>query len=583
MGIFSELMLPKGFDAVWGLCTDTITSKIKSSAEQQKINEKLEAYLSRKLKDNWFCTREEEIDFEGLANYIRGDLLADVEIRLFGKKQQERELARKRILEKAAIYASANTTLSRQRAQKMVSDVVEILNNLWHTKVPKELRMMSGEIVDEICLHQTEQTERVLSNLDHAQDSIMQKIEGTSCLSAESNLLLMKNGQSEEAVKRMTAGLQALSATHPNPDFRIGFRTVGLNPEMYSIPISKEVAERYPPKLELTVTATLGGKPVSNLNSQNLNYSYRHQLPFVLNIISAKKYLGAYEDPFQFEAEREKGKKYALHPPAFPPAFPCSLIGDDKPILEYMLLRTKEILDDGTIIVTNEEQKNAAFRIAFRLHVPNNLFSFEFKPLTHTNKERLSMAQAFQAMSESSVIKLRLLDVGEDLACGKLPPDFLEGHQTLSEDVAIFKNIVDVEQYFENTILLPDVAMPEDLRNLAYIAKLVRGDTCRSSWEEWEFEVPINQQIKAMAENSDEMIDKEFRLFLSGEASIELWGHTYKLPLVRTLCSATIKDWERVRKKIEALDIGDPLKLTMIPGKSGNLVEDELDKRYKQN
>lgn len=155
MGILSELMLPKGFDAVWGLCTDTITSKIKSTAEQQQINEKLEAYLSRKLKENWFCTREEEIDFEGLANYIRGDLLADVEIRLFGEKQ-ERELARKRILEKAAIYASANTTLSRQRAQKMVSDVVEMLNNFWHTKVPKELRMMSGEIVDEVCSHHTE-------------------------------------------------------------------------------------------------------------------------------------------------------------------------------------------------------------------------------------------------------------------------------------------------------------------------------------------------------------------------------------------------------------------------------------------
>ena len=442
---------------------------------------------------------------------------------------------------------------------------------------------MSGEIVDDVCSHQAEQTERVLSKLDDTKDSIMQKIEEASCLSAENNLLLMKNGQSEEAVKRMTAGLQALAATHPNPDFRIGFRMVGLNPEMYSIPISKEVAERYPPKLELTATATLGGKPVYDLNPQNLNYSYRHQLPFVLNVITAKKYLGDYEDPFQFEAERAKGKKYTLHPPAFPPAFPCSLIGDNKAILEYMLLRTKEILDDGTTIVTNEEQKNAPFRIILRLHVPNNLFSLEFKSLTHNNKERLSMAQAFQAMSESTVIKLRLLGVGVDLACGKLPPDFLEGHQTLSEDVALFKNIVDVEQYFESTILLPDVAMPEDLRSLAYIAKLVRGDTCRSSWEEWEFEVQINQQIKAMVENSDEIIDNDFRCVFSEKASIELWGHIYRLPLIRVICSATIKDWERVRAKIEALDIGDPLKLTLIPGKSGNLVEDKLDKRYRQN
>lgn len=92
MELLSELMLPKGFDAVWGLCTDTITSKIKSAAEQRKINEKLEAYLSRKLKENWFCTREEEIDFEGLATYIRENLVGDIEICLCGQTE-ERKLA----------------------------------------------------------------------------------------------------------------------------------------------------------------------------------------------------------------------------------------------------------------------------------------------------------------------------------------------------------------------------------------------------------------------------------------------------------------------------------------------------------
>lgn len=584
MGILSELMLPKGFDAVWGLCTDTITSKIKSTAEQQQINEKLEAYLSRKLKENWFCTREEEIDFEGLANYIRGDLLADVEIRLFGEKQ-ERELARKRILEKAAIYASANTTLSRQRAQKMVSDVVEMLNNFWHTKVPKELRMISGEIVDEVCSHQTEQTERVLSKLDDTKDSMTQKIEEASCLSAESNLLLMKNGQSEEAVKRMTAGLQALSAAHPLfPDYRTGYRTIGTKDELYSIPLSKDALEKYPPKLKLTATATLGGQPVSNINLQNFDYAYRHQVPFLLNVIEAKKYLGDTEDPFQFEAERAKGKQYTLKPPEFPPAFPCSLIGDDKPILEYMLLRTKEILDDGTQIVTNEEQENVPFRITLRIHLPHDLFSFDFQPIEHTNRERLRMMKVVQAMSEATTVRIHLLDVGKELAAGKLPPNTLcSVFNTLSDDIEFWQKIVDVEQYFNIDIHLPKMITPEDINALDYIANLVRGGVSQSSWKEWEFEARINQQIKEMAEHSDRILDMEFGCALSEVVSIELWGHTYKLPLVRVLCSATIKDWERVRKKVEALDIGDPLKLTLIPGKSGNLVEDELDKRYKQN
>lgn len=48
-------------------------------------------------KYNINCPLEEEIDFEGLAGYICGDLMDDVKLRLFGTKK-ERGAARQTIL-----------------------------------------------------------------------------------------------------------------------------------------------------------------------------------------------------------------------------------------------------------------------------------------------------------------------------------------------------------------------------------------------------------------------------------------------------------------------------------------------------
>src|SRR5699024_4144828 len=142
----------------------------------------------------------------GLANYIRGDLLADIEIRLFGEKQ-ERELARKRILEKAAIYASAKTKLSTARAQRMANDVVEMLKVFWRTQVPKELRMMSGEIIDDINQNTTEQIQRFSKEIE-------QKIDRSSIMSLDKNILSLKNGDIGAVEANINTFTNAISAEH---------------------------------------------------------------------------------------------------------------------------------------------------------------------------------------------------------------------------------------------------------------------------------------------------------------------------------------------------------------------------------
>lgn len=53
--------------------------------DEKKVRVALSDYLERQKKYNFNCSKDEEIDFEGLAKYIRDELLDDVTKRLFGE------------------------------------------------------------------------------------------------------------------------------------------------------------------------------------------------------------------------------------------------------------------------------------------------------------------------------------------------------------------------------------------------------------------------------------------------------------------------------------------------------------------
>ena len=100
---------------------EVVRDHIKDSAMESAARDRLRSYLTRQHKINEVCTREEEIDFERLANYIQEELIEDVKVRFFGKSE-ERARARQTILSKATSYAQAKTNLSKKRVQKMVED-----------------------------------------------------------------------------------------------------------------------------------------------------------------------------------------------------------------------------------------------------------------------------------------------------------------------------------------------------------------------------------------------------------------------------------------------------------------------------
>ena len=103
-----------GFIADIGL--DAAKGRYKITLDKLQARAELTDYLARQQKYMFDCSLDEEIDFEGLAEYIRYNLMDDVQNRLFGTKK-ERGIARQAIADKAAYYAQAKTGLSIERAR----------------------------------------------------------------------------------------------------------------------------------------------------------------------------------------------------------------------------------------------------------------------------------------------------------------------------------------------------------------------------------------------------------------------------------------------------------------------------------
>lgn len=390
-------------ESIADIGVSALESHVEQTIEKAEIRSKLEQCIERQQKYNFNCTVEEEIDFEGLAEYIKGSLIDDVERRLFGTKQERAE-ARQTIADKAAYYAKSKTKISEQRARSMATDIVDILREFYRSKCGRSLKMMAAEIEDAIIEEITDKSLLFGQKIDE----LSQKTECENLLSIDTNLKLVDSGQISQVEDNLSKFFKALSTAHKlSPDYSFG---LDESQELKSIPRNQEAAEKYPPRIELTATsAKMGQAQITNLDANSLRQSYNHQIPIEFDILNAKKYLGDFLDPIQHEAEALEGSHAVIQPPTFPPAFACNVSIDERVAVDYLLLRTKEITDDGTVVLSNEEQPNFNFRVELSLCFSTKAVNLSITPLEITNREALKYRYFLTAASQANKISLKVL------------------------------------------------------------------------------------------------------------------------------------------------------------------------------
>lgn len=190
----------KAIGVIANIGIDVAKEHFKNKRLEAKAKERLSEYLTRQEKYNFDCSLEEEIDFEGLAEYIHNDLIDDVKIRLFGRKQ-ERGIAREAIADKAACYAQAKTKLSKERAKHLAVTAVDILRGFFRSKIDYSTLFAAAEIEDAVIDEMSEQHKKQ----DHKIDDLAKSVQDNSLLSIDKNVSLANSGKIDAVEKNVAA------------------------------------------------------------------------------------------------------------------------------------------------------------------------------------------------------------------------------------------------------------------------------------------------------------------------------------------------------------------------------------------
>ena len=352
-------------DIVIDLGLAVVKDRAIDAVQQKKVKNEIRAFMEREAKYNEYASREEEIDFEGLYNYVTNHLVEDVKVRLFGRAS-ERLAATQMIIAKSVYYAKTKTPRSAQRVKKLILKAIEILSRFYRIRVNRDLLFISSEIVDsieEISANQHKEQASIIAN------TIIEKLGAQQSLSIDQSLKSLSEGDISKVETTLSMHNRGLSSGHALfPDYGYKIESNGINVVLRSHPLNEEALKKYPPKIKFSATANIRDQKVADLSAATIDYAYRHQSPIVINFVDAKKFLGDILDPVQHEAEDWIGKKMVLNPRPFPEAFPCSLSIGGEVIFDFVLLRTIEILDDGTVVVANNDQKSSALKIVLKLN-----------------------------------------------------------------------------------------------------------------------------------------------------------------------------------------------------------------------
>lgn len=569
-------ILPVLGDYIVNIGLDVSKDKIKNSIQEKQVKARLEEFVQRQAKYNFTCTKSEEIDFGAVTDYICKDLIADMRIRLRGTKE-ERAAAHITILSKVKAYAQANTKLGEKRAVEMVSKAVDILRSYYRQRINADLQFISGEIVDavedSVERISSVQTDRLVSEMSHQRETLSGELAELVRFSPEQavaeGLRLIGAGDTSSIETFLTNYTNALTSKHTLfPHYGYEFKLINGQQRLHSVPLSHDASKLYPPKIKCVGTVRIGEKYVDELTPAVIDYANRHQLGITLNVTAAQKLLGVQPDPVQHEAEAVIGESFTIPPRPFKKAFPCSISLDQDVEFDYVLLRTQEILDDGTIVISNSEQVDFPFSFTMRTNLATQKIFFTISMRNPTNKDILKYVHFMKNVEQKRIISIKSLELQEEFARGRLDEfSYKTDFDSLDEEVLFWEMVVKVEAYFKTSLNVPTEIYEKQYANVVYLYRLINNEQVVSSWDALSLPVEVTEKLKNEIAKWDET---PFSLAYVGSVDVPLWGEIFTVPIIRRFLALKPKDLSKIKRKAEILDVGDEIRLEFIPGEGAH-------------
>jgi len=476
-------------------------------------------------------------------------------------------------MSKVRAFARAKTKVGEKRAMDMVTKAMSILRAYYRSRINADLLFIAGEVTDQITenidLQHITQTQHLVAEMER------QREEGTAAITdmlqfspervVAEGIRMTKSGDVESLEKIATDFSNGISTQHKLfPHYGFDFRFHNGQQRLTSIPLVAGAEKKYPPKFKCVGTVRIGDKYVGEITPGLIDYANRHQLPLQLNITQAQKLLGTEIDPVQYEAEELVGKVLTVPPKPFHKAFPCSISINDVVEFDYVLFRTQEILDDGTTVVSNREQADCPFMFTMKANLNTKCLTFTISLNNADNADTLKYVQFMKAVENGGIISVKSLELQEEFARGQLDDfQYTTDFDDIDEEVHFWEMVVAVEKHFDVIVDVPNEILDSQYRMLQYLHSLIIGDTNTVTWSTLALRMDLTEKLKS---DIAEWGDTKFALAYVGSVEVPLWGQKYELPIVRRYLCVKPKDLERMKKKADALDIGEEICLNFVPG-----------------
>lgn len=562
-------------DYIAELGLDAAKKHIGDKIDDRKLKTALKEYIISERRYNKVCTMNKECDFQGLVDFITRNMIDEVVLRFFSVNRKEREKVHSEIVTQAVSYSKAETGEAKRRVARIIAVSLEIVRQFFKEKIPISEYLLAADITDAVKENTDEtiseaKTEIVQAVVD-AQEIIssklsvlQQSVENEVLYAAENNMSQMiANGQYGQAEKSMRKILTGMSMEHNlYPDYGFTYEEGKLK----SVPLTDSAHLKYPEKVTCRGTIRVGDHYFKDEDANPLDYAYRHQSPMVMKVSDAVKFLGNHRDPIQTEAKEWIDKEIEIAPPEFPEALPCAIKVEDKTYFEYILLRGQEILDDGTCIMGNREQPetNIYFEIRLNPQVPEST-EFDVNINNATNRELLNYVTFMEELRQKKELHIYVLSLQKDLMSGAIENiDHRTNFSDAREEIDFLKRVCAIEDYFHVQIDVEGEIDDEEYRWLLRISEMVMNDKVEATWKEAAFTGTINDELKKQINNTD--ITKSVVLSCIMECSVNLFGTILEFQYSRTYKSAVMKDADKLRKILNFIDDGDPVKIKFVPG-----------------
>lgn len=353
------------------------------------------------------------------------------------------------------------------------------------------------------------------------------------------------------------------------PDYAIEIKTVFGRQIPCSKPLSKNAIEKLPPSIKGKFKIPSKYSAFKSLN-ELLNYSYRTQTYIDIDIIELKKMIGDFEDPYQEEisAITESSKrKLMIMPKKFPEAKPYRItLEETVESLDYILLRTTRIGAGNEIFISNSEQDTDIYiEIIINLQLNKQVLNLKLNNNGKKSKKtKLKYLKFMKEASEGKRVNITSLEDDIVMVSGLLGAiNYSNGFENNDEEILFLENILEIEKKYERIIDIPEHIKRDDWKAISYLATGIRHAIFKGSWNYHFNEFELTEENIDLLKNID---DIPMELVLVTIPDVIIFGKKFKVSkLTRKLKSAIIDDIVKLRAKLEALEVGDIIKVKFVP------------------